>query len=161
MRSYNLTSSLFWFLAGIGFTLGGFHYGFGTWKEPGPGLLPVVFGTILGVLSIALFLTSLKGSEKAETKSFWETEKSWKPILFTLLALVGYMVLLKPIGFILVTFLFTFVLLRFIGQKGWGISILIALIFSLTCYGLFSRLLGTPLPRGQIYGSSFRHIARI
>jgi putative tricarboxylic transport membrane protein len=161
LRTYNLVSSLFWFLVGLGFTLGGLHYGFGTWKEPGPGLLPSVFGILLSILSAVLFLTTMKSRRKTQAIRFWEMEESWKPILFTLLALVGYMLLLKPIGFILTTFLFAFVLLKFIGQKRWFTSILIASIFSLTCYGLFSSLLGTPLPRGQIYGSSFRHIARV
>jgi putative tricarboxylic transport membrane protein len=161
LRKYNLVSSLFWLLVGLGFTLGGFHYGFGAWKEPGPGLLPSVFGILLSTLSIILFLTTMKSEPETKAIRFWEGDGSWKPIFFTLLSLVGYMVLLKPIGFILVTFLFTFVLLRFIGQKRWVTSILLALIFSLTCYGLFSRLLGTPLPKGQLYGSSFRDIARV
>jgi putative tricarboxylic transport membrane protein len=161
LRSYNLVSSLFWFLVGLGFTLGGSHYGFGTWKEPGPGLLPVVFGAILGVLSIALFLVSIKGSEKAEARSFWETKGSWRTVLSVLLSLLLYMVFFKPLGFILITFLFIFFLLRFIGKKGWLMSVSSALILSFFCYGLFSLLLGTPLPKGQIYGSAFRTSARV
>ena len=161
MRIRNLISSLFWFLVGLGFTLGGLRYGFGTWREPGPGLLPSVFGILLSVLSATLFAKTIRTKREAGTLRFWEMEGSWKPIFFTLLSLAGYMVFLRPAGFILATFLFCFVLLKFIGQKRWGVSILIALVFSLTCYGLFARLLGTPLPRGQIYGSSVRHIAGV
>jgi putative tricarboxylic transport membrane protein len=161
LRSYNQVSSLFWFLVGLGFTLGGFHYGFGTWHEPGPGLLPVVFGTLLGVLSIALFLTSIKESGKGETKLFWEMKGSWKIVFTVFLSLLLYMVFLKLLGFILITFFFIFFLLRFIGKKGWLISISVAILLSFSCYGLFSLLLGTPLPKGQIYGSAFRAVAGV
>ncbi len=155
LRFYDLVSSGFWFLAGLGFTLGGLRYGFGTWHEPGPGLLPCVFGTILSSLSAILFLITFI-AKKEEISRFWEMKGSWKPILYANLSLVAYMLLLKPVGFILVTFLLTFFLLRFIGQKGWLISFLIAVIFSFSCYGLFGKLLGTPLPIGQIYGSALR-----
>jgi len=157
---HNLISSGFWFLVGLGFTLGGLRYGFGTWREPGPGLLPCVFGIILASLSASLFLVTL-GSSKKETARFWAATGSWKPILYTLFSLVCYMLLLKPIGFVLVTFLLAFFLLRFIGQKGWFISVLIAVIFSFSCYVLFGRLLGSPLPTGQIYGSTLWHTSRV
>ena len=160
MRSYNLISSFFWFLVGLGFTLGGIRYGFGTWKEPGPGLLPVVFGTLLGLLSVMLFILSLKQIKRSKGKPFWETRGSWKIIFAVLLSLLGYMALFKQLGFILLTFLFIFFLLRFVGKKGWVISISLALVISFFSYGLFSLLLGTPLPKGQLYGSAFRASAR-
>lgn len=161
MRSYNLISSLFWFLVGLGFTLGGLHYGFGSWKEPGPGLLPVVFGTLLGLLSVMLFILSLKGIKRSEGKPFWEMKGSWRTVLSVLASLFLYMAFFKQLGFILLTFLFIFFLLRFIGKKGWVISISLALVISFFSYGLFSLLLGTPLPKGQLYGSAFRASARV
>jgi len=158
LKTYNLFSSLFWFLVGLGFALGGLHYGFGAWKEPGPGLLPVVFGTLLGLLSLVLFIISLRG--RPEARPFWEAKESWKTVLAVLSFLVGYMLLFKPLGFVLITFLFIFFLLRFIGKKGWLLSVSLALVLSLFCYGLFSLLLGTPLPKGQIYGSALGTAAR-
>ncbi len=161
LRSYNLISSSFWFLIGLGFVAGGLRYGFGAWREPGPGLLPVVFGTLLGVLSLVLLIVSLIAGGKPQKKTFWEMKGSWKTVLAVSLSLVAYMVLFKQLGFILITFLFLFFLLRFIGKKGWLISISLALVLSLFCHGLFSLLLGTPLPKGRIYGSTFRTSARV
>jgi putative tricarboxylic transport membrane protein len=161
LRSYNLISSFFWFLVGLGFTLGGLHYGFGSWKEPGPGLLPVVFGTLLGLLSVMLFILSLRQIKRSKGKPFWETTGSWKTVFAVLLSLLVYMALFKQLGFILLTFIFIFFLLRFIGKKGWVISISLALVISFFSYGLFSLLLGTPLPKGQLYGSAFRASARV
>ena len=161
MRSYNLISSLFWFLVGLGFTTGGIRYGFGTWQEPGPGFLPAVFGTLLGLLSVMLFILSLRGNGRPEGRPFWETKGSWKAVFPVLLSLFVYMTLFKQLGFILITFLFIFFLLRFIGKKGWMISISLALVISFFSYGLFSLLLGTPLPKGQIYGSAIRASAGV
>ena len=161
MRSYNLISSSFWFLIGLGFAIGGLRYGFGTWREPGPGLLPVVFGTLLAVLSLVLLIISLIARGTSDKKTFWETKGSWKTVLAVSLSLVGYMVLFKQLGFILITFLFLFFLLKFIGKKGWLISISVALVLSFFCHGLFLLLLGTPLPKGQIYGSAFSTPARV
>lgn len=160
MRSYDVVSSSFWLLVGVGFITGGFRYGFGTWHEPGPGLLPVVFGTVLGVLSSVLFIASFTGV-KSEKKSFWEMKGSWRTVLAVSVSLIGYMVLFKQLGFILTTFLFLFFLLRFVGKKGWMISIALALVISVVCYGFFSYLLGTPLPKGQVYGSALRTTARV
>ncbi len=164
MRSYDLISSSFWFLVGLGFLAGGFRYGFGTWHEPGPGLLPVVFGALLGVLSVVLFIVSLikgRAGGGPQEKTFWEMKGSWKTVLAVSISLVGYMAFFKLLGFILTTFLFLFFLLRFIGKKGWLISISLALVLSFFCQGLFSSLLGTPLPKGRVYGSAFRNSARV
>ena len=161
MRSYNLISSSFWFLIGLGFVAGGLRYGFGTWREPGPGLLPVVFGTLLGVLSLVLLIVSFIARGEPQKKTFWERKGSWKTVLAVSLSLVGYMVLFNQLGFILITFLFLFFLLRFIGKKGWLISISVALVLSFFCHGIFSLLLGTPLPKGRIYGTTFRTPARV
>ncbi len=154
-------SSSFWLLVGAGFIAGGLRYGFGTWHAPGPGLLPVVFGAVLGVLSSVLLIVSLVRRDALEQKSFWEMKGSWRTVLAVALSLLGYMVFFKPLGFIITTFLFLFFLLRFIGNKGWLLSIALALLISIFCYGFFSHLLGTPLPKGQIYGSAFRTSARI
>ncbi len=161
MRRHDFISSLFWLLIGLGFASGGFYYGFGSWRDPGPGLLPVVFGMLLSVLSAGLLGMTLKAKKEAGTGTFSATEESWKAIGCTLFSLVAYMVILRQAGFILTTFLFTFFLLRFVGGKRWRISLLVALVFSIVCYGLFSSLLGTPLPKGRIYGSPVGLAARV
>jgi len=153
MRRHDVISSLFWVLIGLGFASGGFYYGFGSWRDPGPGLLPAVFGILLSVLSMGLLVMTLKANKETGTRTFSFTERNRKAIGYTLLSLVVYPVILREAGFILTTFLFSFSLLRFVGGKRWMISILVAFVFSMGCDGLFSSLLGTALPKGRIYGS--------
>jgi len=156
MKRYDLISGSFWLLVGLGFALGGIYYGFGSLRSPGPGLLPTVFGVVLAALSAGFLVTELKTGREADASPFWKKKGSWRRISFTFFSLVAYMVILKQVGFILTTFLFVFFLLRWVGEKKWMVSILTAAIFSMVCYALFSALLGTPLPKGQIYGSSLR-----
>jgi putative tricarboxylic transport membrane protein len=148
-------------LVGIGFITGGLRYGFGSWHQPGAGLLPVVFGAVLVILSSILFIVSFIAGAKPEKNRFWEAKGSWRTVLAVALCLFGYMAVFKELGFILTTFLFLFFLLKFIGKKGWIISISLSLVISFFCYGFFSHLLGTPLPKGQIYGSALRASARV
>jgi putative tricarboxylic transport membrane protein len=161
LKKYDLSSGLFWLLIGLGFTGGGLRYGFGSWTGPGPGLLPVVFGVILMILSVGLLAAALFGVKEGKTKLFWQAGGSWKPILFTVIALLAYMALLKPAGFIPTTFLLVFYLLKFIGGKRWLISIGCALVSAFLCFYLFSGLLGTPLPKGQLYGFHLGSVAGV
>ncbi len=43
MTSFNLVSSVVWFLVGLGFIIGGLKYGFGILNALGPGFLPAIF----------------------------------------------------------------------------------------------------------------------
>ena len=162
MKKYNLISGFFWLGIGLGFGWGGFYYGFGSWREPGPGLLPVVFGVTLAFLSLGLLGVTAKAKKGGVSKPFWQGQGSWKPVLITILLLFAYMGFLKQAGFILTTFMVVFSLLKFVAGKRWMISLGVALVLSFFCYGLFSGLLGTPLPKGQIiYGSAPGPVARV
>jgi putative tricarboxylic transport membrane protein len=161
LRKYNKISSLFWLLVGLGFAAGGTRYGFGSWREPGAGLLPIVLGMLLAFLSLLLFITSLKGAPSREKKPFWLEGGSRSSIVLTFLSLVAYTAVLKSAGFIVTTFLFIFFLMKGISGKGWGLSLVVALAFSLLGYGLFSLLLGVLLPKGTLYGFAFGYLVRV
>jgi putative tricarboxylic transport membrane protein len=161
LRKYNNISSLFWLLVGLGFAWGGIRYGFGSWREPGAGFLPIVFGMLLAVLSIFLFMISLIRDPDNQKNLFGLKGGSRTRIVLTFLSLVAYTALLKKVGFIVTTFLFVFFLMKGISGKGWGLSLVVALAFSLFGYGLFSLLLGVLLPKGTLYGSAFGYLVRV
>lgn len=161
MRKYNQISSLLCLLVGLGFATGGIRYGFGSWREPGAGFLPLLFGMLLASLSVFLFILSLKRGPGGETKPFWLEEGSRRRIVLTFLSLVAYTALLKKIGFILTTFLFVLFLMKEISRKGWMLSLVVALAFSLLGYGLFSLVLGVVLPKGTLYGFALRYLVRV
>lgn len=151
MRSYDLLSSMVWFLIGLGFTLGGIGYGLGRLMAPGPGFLPFVAGVVLSLLSIGLFMMTLRTKNGRQEKvSFWKEKKSWKNILYSLLSLIFFLVLLNHLGYIVTTFVFFIYLMKFVGKKRLGFCILIAILGSCISYFIFGLWLEVPLPQGII-----------
>jgi putative tricarboxylic transport membrane protein len=125
--------------------------GLGPLNAPGPGFFPAVIGGVFSSLSAALFVTAARRKGPSEKKSFWKQEGSWVKIFPSLLSLVFYLAFLDFLGYLLTTSLFIFFLLKFVGRKGWGASILMALIVSASSYALFRTGLGVLLPRGLIH----------
>ena len=150
MRNNDSVSSLFCLGLGLVFMGGGVKMGLGPLNAPGPGFFPAVIGGVLSSLSATLFMAAVRKKGSGEKKSFWKQEGSWRKILPSLLSLVFYLAFLDFLGYLLTTSLFILFLLKFVGRKGWGASILMALIVSASSYALFRMGLGVLLPRGFI-----------
>jgi putative tricarboxylic transport membrane protein len=151
MRKKDKTSSILFFFIGIGFIVGGIKMGLGPLNSPGAGFFPAAIGGIFSILSLSLLITASRGKSREEqSEPFWKGEKSWVKVSLALLALVFYMFFLEYLGYILTTVLFTFFLLKYVGRKGWVVSIITAVLVSLGSYALFKIALGVPLPRGLI-----------
>lgn len=125
--------------------------GLGPLNAPGAGFFPAVIGGIFSALSVALLITTALGKIRAgEKQRFWKEKKSWVKISRALLSLIFYMIFLEFFGYIITTMIFVFFLLKFVGKKGWMISIVMAVLVSLGSYALFKMALGVSLPRGLI-----------
>ena len=141
--SRDLTSALFWLAIAIFFSIEGLtQLKLGTMRQPGPGFFPFWAGVVLGVLSLILLLKSLKNRERLSLSGL----KSSKFLLATG-AILAYLLLLETLGFVTITFLFLFLLLR-IEYKGWMFSALCALFGALASYAIFQLWLKTQLPAG-------------
>ena len=148
MRNNDSGSSLFCLCLALVFVGGGLKMGLGPLNAPGPGFFPAVIGGILSSLSAVLLVTSSRTQGTPARGSFWKQERGWMKILPSLLSLIFYLAFLDFLGYLLTTSLFIFFLLKFVGKKGWGTSILMALIVSASSYALFRMALGVLLPRG-------------
>ena len=71
-------------------------------------------------------------------------------VFLSLGALLFYLFSLNYLGYILTTTLFILFLLKFVGRKGWKISIFMAVVVALASYALFRIGLGVSLPKGWI-----------
>ena len=117
-------SSILCFFIGLGFIAGGIKMGLGPLNAPGAGFFPAVIGGIFSILSLALLIAASLGKNHGRGEgTFLEGEKSWVKVSLALLALVFYLIFLDYLGYILTTVLFMFFLLKFVGKKGWGVSI--------------------------------------
>jgi putative tricarboxylic transport membrane protein len=151
MRNYDLGSGLFCLLIGLGFVVGGIKMGLGPLNAPGAGSFPTMIGGIFSALSLALLIKAAIWKNRAmEKQRFWKEKRSWVKVSLVLLSLVFYMISFDLLGYIATTIIFIVFLLKFVGKKNWGVSIVMAVLVSFGSYALFKMALGVSLPRGLI-----------
>jgi putative tricarboxylic transport membrane protein len=135
---------------GIFFILFSFYVCFESWRlgvgsffRPGAGFFPFYSSLLLGALSLTVALFTFRGKvEKA---------KSWADLGKTVtvsLAVLGFSLLLIPLGFVVTSFLFIFFLLRAVERRGWLFSAAAALFISGAFYIVFALWLRAQLPPG-------------
>lgn len=148
--NYNRTSAIFFLIVAVFFSFYARSVEIGAWNEPGPGFLPFWGGILLAIMSLALLLKTYWGKLPPMTHTFFPRSDSWKRVLATFLALIAYNLLLSPLGFTLVTFLFIGFLVRCIFPQTWTRTLLVAILSALGARLLFIHFLETQLPKGFI-----------
>jgi len=148
MRRRGLISSLFFLGCGIGITVCSLRLPVGTFREPNSGLLPLIVGVLLSILSTALLIRSSLESFSRKEKPFWGEERKWHKIVATVLALLLYTLSLERVGFLFATFLLMSFLFKPIGGRGWKFSLAGAIVTSSISYLVFKVFLKVDLPAG-------------
>ena len=148
MRSPDQSSSLFWFVIGIGVVLGSVKYGFGTFHEPGPGFITFFAGTILAFLSIALFFSSIRDRESRGGLGELWVDLEISKVFYVILLLVVYTLVLRPVGFLVSTFLLLAFLFRV--KAAYRLRTILFMSFLVTAgsYIVFELWLKAQLPKG-------------
>ena len=126
------------------------HLSFGTMRVPQTGFFPRVLATLLLILCVILFAQGLFGAESDRPPNHILPE-GWSRIAFTLVAMVGFAVMLERLGFLLTTFFLMILLLRAIESQRWSKVFFVALLTAIASYGIFGWILGIPLP-GGVFG---------
>ncbi len=150
MRNTDRSSSLFWLIVGIGIAISSLKYGFGNLHEPGPGFITFFAGAILIILSLALFLSSLRDQkDRSGFQSLWAGLDPGK-VLYVIVLLVAYTFLVKPLGFLISTFLLLFLLFRVKGTYRLKTVLLMSLLVTAGSYIVFEIWLKAQLPKGVL-----------
>ena len=154
MKKNDLVSSIvFLIVAGMLF----FHTGTYPERASGsvvlnPGFYPQLLGVILAVLSVILFLSSLKGGHQDDQKQeIWKTKRSVFLFLLTLGLLVLYPLIMNYLGFATAAFIFLFTLITALTKnaKSRILPILgISLGLTTIMYLVFKVFLRIPFPTG-------------
>ncbi len=148
MRNTDQSSSLFWLVVAIGIVFLSLKYGVGTFHEPGPGFITFFAGLILIVLSLALFLSNFRDqADRNSLSSLWAGLESGK-VLYVLLLLVAYVLFLKPVGFLIGTFLLLVLLFRVKGSYRLKTILLMSLLATAGSYLIFEIWLKAQFPKG-------------
>lgn len=142
-----VSSSLF-FLLGLLICLYSLRYKIGSLAAPGSGLMPFLTGAAMCFLAlVGLVHATLRGQRGEQWRSLFKG-LAWRRSLLTLAALLGFQLLMKPIGFIPATVLFIGFLLRAIIPQRWTVVVVVSLLTTLFSYLVFEVWLQAQLPKG-------------
>ena len=146
MTKYDRMSILFFVGLAIAIIMESIRLGRGSLSNPGPGLIPLGCGLMLGILGLIVFArtfmsSSREGLEEKAIKLRWNTFSA-------LVSMVAFGFLINPVGFHMVTFLWMGFVCRWIGRMGWKATILTSVITTFSTWLLFGYLLEIRFPRG-------------
>lgn len=115
----------------------------------GPSMFPMGLGILLVLLSIRLFVETLRYA-KGQKKSL---NLDYKRFLIILVAAILYGFFLEDIGYILSTFLFLLVGFQTMEKGKWISSLLISGVFSGGVYYVYVKILQGTLPGWPVWFS--------
>jgi len=127
----------------------------GSFAYPGPGLFPLIIGAFMIVMALGCLLqeivprmrqpeaSSLPGADAADS----EERDVAKTFQLTAL-LIGYILVLKPLGFPLAICAFLLLAIRIFGYRKWLPTLVMAVIITAVSYVSFVLWLAVPLPMG-------------
>lgn len=144
MLHRDVCSAVILLLLALATGLQALRFPLGNLKKVGPGFFPIVLSVALGCLSFALLIKGLCSREKERVK--WPAQ--WTAIILVLVAVFAYSFLLKPLGFLLATLLFTFSVFKLADPGRWAIPLLGSVTTTGLSLLLFKVWLAIPLPRG-------------
>jgi len=139
----DVIGGLFWAGVGIFFALGTVKLKLGTFRNPGPGFIP------LGIALLLLFF-SLFTVAKALVKPTGRTrEIPWKRPVLVIGAVFLYGLLLSVVGFLPATFILMVILLGLlmeVEKRKWVYVLLFSAVAALGAWLVFSVFLRVPFP---------------
>lgn len=142
---------LIWFIAGLVTSIGALKLELGVLEKPGPGFMPFLLGLALAVLGLVLMLMAVithLTTEQGERKEEVFERDNLTRLLFVVAILLGYIVLFDYVGFVSSSFLFFFLLLKYLTPKKWLEPLIISGSAVLISYLVFCVWLKAQLPGG-------------
>jgi hypothetical protein len=124
----------------------------GTLKNPGPGFIPLLVGSLLFLCTSVNLYKVFKRKIRTEVKTEkGEGEgKNYIAIYGILGAAILYPVMLGNLKFILATMIVMFLMLALLKFKNLTYSVLTAFLITVISFVIFARFLGVALPSGMI-----------
>ena len=153
MNKWQRVSGYVFLACALFLTVQSFRLSLGPPGQPGPGFLGFLLGIGLAVAAGSLILIHLgEGPEKAGSPLpvFWRPG-GWKRPLFSLGALMAFVVSMWALGALAAMVLFFLFWLRGLEKTSWLLAFLVSGIGTACFYLVFARLLQIPLPPGLFF----------
>ena len=147
MRNRDQISSLVWLAFALFIILESIRLPIGSWKDPGPGFIPLGSGMIVAVLSCITFIQTRRGPSK-EFQESWYSKERWRNSVLVLATLFVYAFSMEILGFLMSTFLLLTFLFRIIEPQRWIVAVGGSATASFVSYALFELWLKVQLPKG-------------
>ncbi len=121
----------------------------GALSRPGAGFFPWILTVLLAALSLALFVRGL-ARPAAPFTAPWTDRPTRRRLLLMSGALVFYVVAVGTLGYLVTTAALFVVMVRWVGGRGWLVSLAVAALGSAGSWYVFGRLLRVNLPAGTL-----------
>lgn len=117
-----------------------------------PGLFPQIVGGLLVLLGIILTVRELLRYRRGASQPQEVVIQNARPLLIAMALTLAYPFLMKPVGFVVMTFLYLAVMfynLEPVLQKLW-IKLLVSAVFTALLYVVFGMVFRVSLPEGLL-----------
>ena len=147
MNRYDRISTIFFLVMALGICLESTRMGLGSLSNPGPGLLPLGCGLILGILSLIVFARTFQKAD-AQRAILWQPGTRWRNLFLAVFSLIGYAFLIDLLGFHFITFVWTSFVCRCVGRMRWKTALITSVVATASSYLLFEQFLTVRFPKG-------------
>jgi putative tricarboxylic transport membrane protein len=135
-----LSTWLFWYVG---------RYADKTIYTFGPQLFPRILAVMMAILGLSLIVNALLGNslkmgDRIDPKGFVR-------MLISIAICIGYLFLTTILGFATATFVFLFILMTFLKQKGIFIRLFSSMATAILVWAIFRYFLIIPLPEGLLF----------
>jgi putative tricarboxylic transport membrane protein len=122
----------------------------GKWNAPGPGVFPLSLSILLCAFGLVWFVQGrVKQGEKPQERLGELLRKSGTPLQIVGIT-AAFILLLEPLGYLLASALYTFVLFSRVSRYPLWIAAALAATFGAGSWIFFTKVLSTPLPNGLL-----------
>jgi len=146
MDKQDLVGCAAWIILSVFAFSASVRLGIGELRSPGPGFIPFWASLFLAMFACILMGSNLLSKSSLQPKNGARGSNP-RNALIVIAALVFYCLALEKIGYLLGTCGLMLVLFGLGKMKSW-VTVFAAVAAALSSYGLFARVLGTPLPKG-------------
>ena len=119
-------------------------FGLGSLKSPGAGFWPLLIVLVMAGLGVSLILRPTPNTLREAAAS------RWGKFVVSLGTLAFYVVAIEPLGYLLTTASTLFVQFRWVEDRSWKSSAVIAILAAVISLLVFRVLLKVTLPEGLI-----------
>ena len=149
LREKNFIGSLVFLAVSLLAAFEGYRLKPGNLAEPGAGFFPFYIGIILAALSLVLLIQVL-GTRLSRKEEPFAIGGRWGRLLFALALFPVYVYAVKPLGYLICSFVLMILLLRGVEGQSWKLTFVISVLCTVLSYVVFAKYLGVPLPMGVV-----------